>query len=93
MLEIFQQMGRNSQQELTPEAEEELLKILKEKEKDPDFGNGRGVRNLFDMANMAQAVRFEKTIENWEQIDSSMLTTLTLDDILEANKKCSEGIS
>ena len=92
MLEIFQQMGRNSQQELTQEAKAELLKILEEKEKDPDFGNGRGVRNLFDMANMAQAVRFEKTIENWEKIDSSMLTTLTLDDILEANEKCSEGI-
>ena len=58
MLEIFKLNCKKSCYELTPDAESALLDLLKVAAEDAGrFGNGRGVRNLFEKVLSAQANR------------------------------------
>jgi SpoVK/Ycf46/Vps4 family AAA+-type ATPase len=48
MTEIFQSMVRGKKMQLAPDANEALQQMLEVRSKIPDFGNARGVRNLFE---------------------------------------------
>lgn len=79
LLAIYDKMAAKSHFKLTPEANQQLLRVFEElyDSRDRTFGNGRLVRNLF-----------EKTLENqanrlavMSNLTDEGLTTLMLDDI------------
>lgn len=84
MLGIFKNMADCMQQKLSEEADACLRDVLMQKEKEIDFGNARGVRNLFDHINLAQADRLAKLRREGTAITKDMLTTFEKEDILVA---------
>ncbi|MBQ7670670.1 MAG: AAA family ATPase [Clostridia bacterium] len=81
MLEIFKLNCRKSCYELTPEAENALLGLLKVAAEDADrFGNGRGVRNLFEKVLAAQANR----LASLDTITKENLMSIEMSDIDDA---------
>lgn len=81
--EIFLLNAKNAQYKLTPEAIEQLAKVLTEalNNKDKNFGNGRFVRNLFEKTLQNQANRLAPN----PQTTTKDLSTITTDDIITPN--------
>lgn len=81
MLEIFELNCKKSSYVLTKGAEKKLLSLLEAAAKDADrFGNGRGVRNLFEKVLSAQANR----IASLDEVTKEVLTTITKQDVEDA---------
>jgi AAA+ superfamily predicted ATPase len=57
MLQIFERNAADNGFELDPDAKRSLLDRLRQVEGDSGFGNGRGVRNMFEAAIVAHANR------------------------------------
>jgi hypothetical protein len=77
MLQIFEKQAENHNFELAPEAIEALLNYFKIVEGDDGFGNGRGVRNIFEAAIGRHANR----IASMPQTSYRDLTLLTKADV------------
>ena len=71
-------MVRECGRELTDAADAKARKILGEAMADPNFGNGRYVRNMVDKALMAQASRLVK--QPLEHLDERQLRLLVPED-------------
>lgn len=80
MLDIFDMRANKAGYRVEEGAREALLDALTQKSKDAEFGNARGVRNLFEVAVMRQANRLAKE----KDISRDMLMRLTAEDILGA---------
>ena len=71
---------------LTPEAEPLVRDYIAEESADGSFGNGRGVRNIFEHILVAQNNRLAKM----ENVTRDDLMALTADDVLHARGKLDE---
>ena len=71
---------------LTPEAEPLVRDYIAEESADGSFGNGRGVRNIFEHILVAQNNRLAKM----DSVTRDDLMTLTADDVLHARGKLDE---
>ena len=79
---IFDMRCGKSAYTLSEDARKILPKILEEKNKDPkSFGNGRGVRNLFEHAISNQADRLSQDMEN---LTKEKLMQITSEDLMNA---------
>lgn len=76
--DILLKMVRECGRELTDAADAKARKILGEAMADPNFGNGRYVRNMVDKALMAQASRLVK--QPLEHLDERQLRLLVPED-------------
>ncbi len=84
LVEIFKKFCKKEKYKLTLDAEAALIYYFGEeiKKGDSSFGNGRYARNIFQKAIMEQSNRILKESE----INKTVLSTLTVDDILIAVK-------
>lgn len=81
MLDIFKLYCSKSEYSLTKDGESEALRVLREAAQNAEkFGNGRGVRNLFEKTLSAQANRLSAK----DEISKEDLMTLTKDDVQRA---------
>ena len=81
MLEIFKLNCKKSCYELTPDAEARLLELLKVAAEDAGrFGNGRGVRNLFEKVLAAQANR----LASLDTVTREALMSIEMSDVDDA---------
>ena len=79
---IFDMRCGKSGYTLSEDAREMLPKVLEEKNRDPKgFGNGRGVRNLFEHAISNQADRLSADMEN---LTREKLMQITAEDLINA---------
>lgn len=78
MLEIFKRQCEKAQFLLSTDAEEVALRYFANCQKDPTFGNARGVRNFFDRVVMNQATR----ILNVKNPSESEFRTIKKEDIV-----------
>lgn len=86
MMAIFKSMCEKMQQKLSGDAEDCLKEVLRQKVNEPDFGNARGVRNLFDQVDFAQANRLAGIRKEGAEITPELLTTFEKEDILAAEE-------
>lgn len=77
MQQIFELMLQKYQYHLDEDARDELMKLWRASKYDENFGNGRGVRNVFEKVISNQANRLMTS----EQIDRNLLTLITREDI------------
>lgn len=85
MVDIFQYMVKDKQLRLEEGAEKTVYQMLECKSKKPDFGNARGVRNVFEelMEIMNERLIAEGTVARKESFD-----VITIEDIENAaNRK------
>lgn len=83
---IAQLMAKNSEMRLTDGAAEQLKTVFDAARKQPDFGNGRYVRNVLEQARMNQASRLLRL--NFDDLTAQTLTTIEADDLaLPAEQK------
>jgi hypothetical protein len=80
MLQIFERLAAAHNFEPSPDAANILRTYLKTVEGDDGFGNGRGVRNLFEATVVSHANR----VAPMEQPSAGDLTTIVLDDVAGA---------
>lgn len=79
MLELFKLICNNNHYSIDSDCEKELNDYFK-KQDNNTFGNGRGVRNLFDRVIIEQANR----IASSDTIDGSLVSEIVLSDIIKA---------
>ena len=88
LMEIFRMRCKKGLYEISAEAEPLIRDYITEENGDSEtFGNGRGVRNLFENILVAQNNRLAKM----EQVTREDLMLLTADDVLHARGKLDEG--
>ena len=78
---IFVSMCERDRWTLTPEADNALWELLEERSANPDFGNARGVRNLYNQCFMALSNRVAG-----EGGAATDLTTITEADVIAAGR-------
>lgn len=84
LMDIFRMRCKKGCYEVTPDAEPLIRDYINEENGDPEtFGNGRGVRNIFENILVAQNNRLAKT----ENITREDLMKLTAEDVLHARGK------
>ena len=81
LVRIAHVMATDAEYSIAPEADEVLRAILAEARRDPGFGNGRFVRNLFEQAIGRHAVRLAAGEDDPGHDD---LTTITAADLASA---------
>ena len=79
LLDIFTLMAKKQKLELAPLVRERLLPIFSLATKQPDFGNGRFVRNLLEKSRMKQASRLVRL--DPDTVTMEMVSTLIPEDI------------
>ena len=79
LLDIFTLMAKKQKLELAPLVRERLLPIFSLATKQPDFGNGRFVRNLLEKSRMKQASRLVRL--DPDTVTMEMVSTLLPEDI------------
>ena len=77
LMQIAQDMFSKNGYELSDDARLKLADILENARKDPKFGNGRYVRNLFERSATKQALR----ISILEDLSKETLITILPEDI------------
>jgi hypothetical protein len=77
-MRILNHMAEKHRISISENVAEKLLPILSAASMEPDFGNGRYVRNLFERARMRQASRLLKM--NFDNVKKKDLLLLTADD-------------
>lgn len=87
---IAQLMAKNSEMQLTDGAAEQLKTVFDAARKQPDFGNGRYVRNVLEQAKMQQASRL--LTMDIDRLTTQTLKTIEKEDIFlpDEHKKPSE---
>lgn len=91
MKEIFLHMVNKANMKIEKEAVESLQEMLTIKSRIPDFGNARGVRNLFDEVLECMNERVTKLHMSGVYVDKSQYDTITIADIAEVMGKRAEG--
>lgn len=87
LLNILKLMASQKGYKLDKDIEKKAYHIFAEAANQPEFGNGRFVRNLLEQAMMAQARRIMENHKG-KEISRSELSTLTVDDFdVNAKKK------
>ncbi len=87
LMAMFHMRCKKECYQLTEEAEPLVRDYINEENGDPEsFGNGRGVRNIFEHILVAQNNRLAKR----EKVTKEDLMTITADDILHARGKIDE---
>ena len=84
LVDMFKMRAKKNQFVLAPDLEKKLLEMMKKvtRHPDPQFGNGRFVRNLFEASVERQAMR----LANEKNLTKEQLMTLTAADVsLESN--------
>ena len=84
LVDMFKMRAKKNQFVLAPDLEKKLLEMMKKvtRHPDPQFGNGRFVRNLFEASVERQAIR----LANEKNLSKEQLMTLTAADVsLESN--------
>ena len=81
LLDIFTLMAKQQKLGLAPLVRERLLPIFSLATKQPDFGNGRFVRNLLEKSRMKQASRLVRL--DPDTVTMEMVSTLIPEDIDE----------
>ncbi len=81
LADIFTLMAKKQKLELAPLVRERLLSIFSLATKQPDFGNGRFVRNLLEKSRMKQASRLVRL--DPDTVTMEMVSTLIPEDIDE----------
>ena len=79
LCDIAQLIGKSKGVTLTESAVERLSGVFEEAKKQPDFGNGRYVRNILELSEMNQAARILGM--DPDRISESMLTSIDGQDI------------
>ena len=87
MCTIFERMCKSKGQTVSPDAMELLKSIFEERRTDPAFGNARGVRNMFNSANIALSRRVAAVTNANGTVSNELLTTITIDDVRAAAEK------
>ena len=77
MIQIFQRLCDENQMVIAPSAMTKLRIMIDSRSQDPDFGNARGIRNLYERSITNQASRLFESGESSKEA----LCTLTADDI------------
>lgn len=88
LCEIAQLISRKNGMTLHPDATKKLEAVFEIAKKQSDFGNGRYVRNVFEMAKMNQASRLLE--RDFDTISTADVTTITADDIVLPTVKKAE---
>ena len=84
LVDMFKMRAKKNQFVLAPDLEKKLLEMMKKvtRHPDPQFGNGRFVRNLFEASVERQAIR----LASEKNLSKEQLMTLTAADVsLESN--------
>lgn len=68
MAEIFSYMVAKDEMRLEEDAKEAVLGMIEERAKTPDFGNARGVRNLFEEVKEAMNQRIQEMLQSGERL-------------------------
>ncbi len=84
--DIFQLIATEQQYILSPEVLAQSREILAEACHQPDFGNGRFVRTLFEQVQMQQALRLTKQFTETSIPREALLTLQTADFAFAVNK-------
>lgn len=79
LLSIAKKMYKEQGYVLSPEAVGLLEKIFEDGKKQPQFGNGRFVRNIFEKSLNCQAMRLSRS----STMSAAELSTITAEDIKE----------
>lgn len=87
MVQIFESMAVQDGYYLDAEALSEISGLLREKSKEADFGNARGVRNVLDQVIAAQSQRLSSQIEQGGENAEINYDELTGADIEAIQKK------
>ena len=90
LCDIAELIGKKNGMGFTTKALDKLEKAFDVARRNPDFGNGRYVRNVFEQSKMNQATRLVNM--DLDEISADEITTLTEDDIvIPEDKKASIG--
>ena len=81
LCEIAELLSKKMGFSLTEEATERLSGILERARKDPEFGNGRYVRNILEKARKTQASRLLGMSP--DKVDKKTVATICVEDITE----------
>ncbi|MCM1264119.1 MAG: AAA family ATPase [Butyrivibrio sp.] len=81
MTSIFKKMAAESSMQLEPDIDEELRHMIEQKSKAPDFGNARGVRNLFDEVIEEMNARLVRLNSSGAHVSAAMYDLITKEDI------------
>ena len=79
LCDIAQLIGKSKGVTLTESAVEKLFCVFDEAKKQPDFGNGRYVRNVIELSKMNQAARILRM--DPDRVSESVLTSIVEQDI------------
>lgn len=81
MVGIFKKMVAERSMQLEPDIDEELYRMIEQKSKVPDFGNARGVRNLFDEVIEALNTRLVGMNSSGMRVSAAAYDRITKEDI------------
>ena len=81
LLEILKSMIKKDGMMLEDEAEKYVSKVIRVRSKNTNFGNARGVRNLFEDLKEAHDVRLGEMIRQGIDLNSQMIDCITADDV------------
>ena len=80
MSEIFCGMAASEGLQMDEKLRHKVKSLFEEKSKIPDFGNGRGVRNVFDKVVQKQNIRIDKMESSGENLSREDLVTMLAED-------------
>ncbi|MCM1099870.1 MAG: AAA family ATPase [Clostridium sp.] len=81
MVSIFKKMVAERSMQLEPDMDEGLRHMIEQKSKVPDFGNARGVRNLFDEVIEEMNARLVRMNSSGMHVSAAMYDLITKEDI------------
>ncbi|MCM1057696.1 MAG: AAA family ATPase [Firmicutes bacterium] len=81
MTSIFKKMAAERSMQLEPGIDGDLHHMIEQKSKMPDFGNARGVRNLFDEVIEALNARLVRMNSSGVHVSAAMYDLITKEDI------------
>lgn len=81
MISIFCCMVKKDGRELAPGTENSVKRLITVKSKIPDFGNARGVRNVYEEVLIKQSNRIQKMIEQEEKVGKELFDMICQEDI------------
>lgn len=84
LISIFYSMVKKGGRKLAAGTDEIVKKLITEKSKMPDFGNARGVRNVYEEVLAEQSNRIQNVLskeENTENIEKNLFDIIQIEDI------------
>lgn len=81
MVSIFKKMAADRSMQLEPDMDGALHQMIEQKSKVPDFGNARGVRNLFDDVIEEMNSRLVRMTSSGVQVSAAKYDLITKEDI------------